>query len=211
MSFGLGNATDIPHFRVEIQVLVKMALINKEPVNAELFKVDYRVLALGIVELVELCFYPFSGFHKLLDRELFSFACLYIVNPTLNVIKLPFELFPLPFNAHRDFFKLRMSYNNRIVVACCNTGTELFAVSRFKILLSCHKDISTRIQTQILRSPLTDKMIWNNEHRFIAKSEPLAFLCGGYHFKGFSRTYLVGKERIAAIENMSDSVYLVRS
>ena len=211
MGFGLGNAADIPHFRVEVQVFIKMALVNENPVNTELFKINYRILALGIVELVELCFYSFSGFHKLLDRELFALACLYIVNPTLNVIKLPFELFPLPFNAHRDFFKLRMSYNNRIVVACCNTGTELFTVSRFKILLSCHKDIGTRIQPQILRSPLTDKVVRNNEHRFIAKSEPLAFLCGGYHFKGFSRTYLVGKERIAAIEDMGDSVYLVRS
>ena len=106
MSFGLGNAADIPHFRVEVQVFIKMALVNENPVNTELFKVDYRVLTLGIVELVELYFYSFSGFHKLLDRELFSFACLHIVNTTLNVIKLPFELFPLPLNAHRDFFKL---------------------------------------------------------------------------------------------------------
>ena len=29
-----------------------------------------------------------------------------------------------------------------------------------------------------------------------------SFLCGGYHFKGFSRTYFVGKERIAAIEDI---------
>ena len=176
-----------------------MALVNENPVNTELFKVDYRVLTLGIVELVELCFYPFSGFHKLLDRELFALACFHIVNPTLNVIELPFELFPLPFNAHRDFFKLRMSDDNRIVIACGNTGTELFAVSRFKILLPCHKNIGARIQPQILGSPLTDKVVRDNEHRFVAKSEPLAFLCGGDHFKGFSRTYLVGKERIAAI------------
>ena len=188
-----------------------MALVNKEPVNTELFKVDYRIFALGIVELVELCLYPFSGFHKLLDRELFALACLHIVNPTLNVIELPFELFPLPFNAHRDFFKLRMSDDDRIVVACGNAGTELFTVSRFKILLPCHKDIGTRIQPQILGSPLTDKVVGNNEHRFIAKSEPLAFLCGGDHFKGFSRTHFMGKERIAAIEDMGDSVYLVRS
>ena len=104
-----------------------------------------------------------------------------------------------------------MSDDDRIVVARGNTGTELFAVSRFKILLPCHKNIGARIQPQILGSPLTDKVVGDNEHRFIAKSEPLAFLCGGDHFKGLSRTYLVGKERIAAIENMSDSVYLVRS
>ena len=117
-----------------------MALVNKEPVNAELFKVDYRVLALGIVELVELCFYPFSGFHKLLDRELFAPACLHVVNTTLNIIELPLKLFPLSFNAHRDFFKLAMPNNDRIIIACGNAGTELFAVSRFKILLSCRRN-----------------------------------------------------------------------
>ena len=55
MRFGLGNTADIPHFGVEVQVLIKMALVNKEPVNAELLKVDNCVLTLGIVELVELC------------------------------------------------------------------------------------------------------------------------------------------------------------
>ena len=144
-----------------------MALVNEQAVYAELFKVNDRILTLGIIELVELRFNPFSGFHKLLDRELFALACLHIVNATLNIVELPLKLFPLAFNAHRDFFELAMPDNDRIIIACGNTGTELFAVSRFKILLPCHKDIGTRIEPQVLRSPLTDQMIWHNEHCFI--------------------------------------------
>ena len=33
-----------------------MALVNEQTVNAELFKLDYRILALGIIEFVEFCF-----------------------------------------------------------------------------------------------------------------------------------------------------------
>ena len=40
-----------------------MALINEKPVNAELFKVDNRILTLGVVKLFELRLDFLSGFH----------------------------------------------------------------------------------------------------------------------------------------------------
>ena len=40
-----------------------MALINEKPVNAELFKVDDRILTLGVVKLFELRLDCLSGFH----------------------------------------------------------------------------------------------------------------------------------------------------
>ena len=86
----------------------------------------------------------------------------------LNIIKLLFQLLPLAFYAHRDFFKLRMPDNDCVIVACGNPAAELLAVSCFKILLCCHKYICTRIEPQILGSPLTDKMIWHNKHGFLA-------------------------------------------
>ena len=50
-----------------------MALINEKPVNAELFKVDDRILTLGVVEFFELRLDCLSGFHQLFDRELYLF------------------------------------------------------------------------------------------------------------------------------------------
>ena len=44
-------------------ILVKMALVNEQAVNAELFKVDNRILTLGVVEFFELRLDCLSGFH----------------------------------------------------------------------------------------------------------------------------------------------------
>ena len=145
-----------------------MALINKEPVDTELFKINDGILSLGVIELIQFCLNRLSGFHQLLDRELFAFACLHIINSTLNVIELALKLFSLTLNAHWDFLKLAMPDNDRIVIAGGNTGTELFPVARLKVLPAGDKDIGTWVQPKILRSPLPHKMIGNNEHRLIA-------------------------------------------
>ena len=57
-----GYTAHIPHLGVEVQILIKMALINEKPVNAELFKADDRILTLGVVELFELRLDCLSGF-----------------------------------------------------------------------------------------------------------------------------------------------------
>ena len=44
-------------------VLVKMALVNKKTVNAELFKVDDSILTLGVIELFEFSHDRLAGFH----------------------------------------------------------------------------------------------------------------------------------------------------
>ena len=61
-----------------------------------------------------------------------------------------------------------MPDDDRIIIACGNPAAELFAVSRFKILLGGHKDIRTRIEPQVLGCSLTDKMIRHNKHGFLA-------------------------------------------
>ena len=49
LGISLRNASNIPHFRVEEQVLVVVALIHKKTVNAQLFKRDYIILTALIV------------------------------------------------------------------------------------------------------------------------------------------------------------------
>ena len=63
LRFRLSDTAYIPHLGVEVQILIKMALINEKPVNAELFKVDNRILTLGVVEFFELRLDCLSGFH----------------------------------------------------------------------------------------------------------------------------------------------------
>src|SRR5699024_10913874 len=135
----------------------------------------------------------------------------HLINTTLDVVKLPHELLFLPFNAHWYLFKLAVSDDDRIVIPRGDPAAELFSVSRFKILLGGHEDIGTRIQPQILRRPLPDKMIWHDKHGLLAKPKPLAFLCGGYHLKGFPCAHLMGKECVPAIEDMGDRIDLMGS
>ena len=52
-------------------------------------------------------------------------------------------------------------------------------------------------------------MIWHDKHRLLAKPKPLAFLCGGYHFKGFPCAHLMGKECVPAIEYMGNRINLM--
>ena len=141
-----------------------MALVNEQAVNSELLKVDYRILALGIIELVELCLNTLAGFHKLLDRELFAFGSLHIFDTSFYIKELLFQLHFLAFHTHRNFFKLTMPDDDRIIIARSNAPAEFLSIARFKILFGRNKDIGARIEPQIFGSPLTDKVIWNNKH-----------------------------------------------
>ena len=55
-------------------ILVKMALVNKEPVNAQLLKGDNIILSRIGAQLFQLCFQRFAGLFHLLDAEIL--ACI---------------------------------------------------------------------------------------------------------------------------------------
>ena len=95
---------------------------------------------------------------------MFAFGSLHIFNTSFYIKELFFQLHFLAFHAHRDFFKLTVSDDDRIIIACSNASAELLAVARFKILFGRDKDIGARIEPQIFGSPLTDKVIGNNKH-----------------------------------------------
>ena len=52
-------------------------------------------------------------------------------------------------------------------------------------------------------------MIGHDEHAFLAQTQPLAFHGCRHHFKRLACAHLVGKQRIAAVKHMGDSVPLV--
>jgi len=75
-------------------------------------------------------------------------------NRTLNLINLLSKLPFLSFSRKRDFFKLAVTDDNRIIVTRCDTSAELLAVCCFKILLGGNKKLCTRIEVQELICPL---------------------------------------------------------
>ena len=52
-------------------------------------------------------------------------------------------------------------------------------------------------------------MIGHYEQGFITQAQPLGFHRRCNHFKGFARTYFVGKQGIATVDHMGDGVELM--
>ena len=145
-----------------------MALINEKPVHTEFLKGHNIVLFGLVVELVELLFNGFFRALQLLDREVISTISFQVCNAVGDFFKLLFKDGSLPFNAHRDFLKLRMPDDDSVVVPGSNSTAEPFAVFGFKVLFRSHQNICGRIELQELRRPLLGEVIRDYEQRFTA-------------------------------------------
>ena len=64
---------------------------------------------------------------------------------------------------------------------------------------------------QKFTSPLFNKMVGNNEHRFIGQPKSFEFHTGSHHFICFSCTNYVCKKNIMTIKNMSNGIFLMFS
>ena len=137
----MGDAANIPHLSKEKQVLVVVTLINEKSVYTQLLKGHCIILFGLIVELIELLLDRFLCALQLFYGEVISTVLFQFRNALRYLIKLLFEDRPLPFNAHRDFFKLAVTDNDGIVIAGGNSAAELFAVLGFKVFLRCHQNV----------------------------------------------------------------------
>ena len=135
LGFGLGNAAHVSHFCCQKQVLKIMALINKEPVNAELLKSDRIVLAALVVELGKPCLQGFPGALHLLNRVAFRLLRLGLLDSFQDFLDLAFKNGLLALHAHGDFLELRMADNDGVVVSGGNAAAKLLPVLGFKIFL----------------------------------------------------------------------------
>ena len=52
-------------------------------------------------------------------------------------------------------------------------------------------------------------MIRNDKHGFLAQSQPLCLHSRSCHLEGLTGTYLVGQQRIAAVQHMSNGILLM--
>ena len=111
-----------------------MAFINEKSVHAKLFKGHNIILACGVIEFIKPCRQGFFRFFHLLDCVTFPVVRFCHCNRRFDFVYLTFYDRRLTLMRQRDFFKLRMPDNDRIIVPCCDTGTEFFAVCRLKIL-----------------------------------------------------------------------------
>ena len=209
LRFRCGQTCDIAHFCVEEQVLERVRLVYKQPIYAQLLKGNHIVFSVGCPEFLQSRLQSFPGLFHLFDGEAFAILGFHLSNGVFDFINLGSQNSLLPFCGHWDFLKLGMPDDDRIVIAGGNSCTELLSAGGFKVLFACHQQFCTRIQAQELVCPLKGQVIRNNEHRFLAQSQPLCLHSRSGHLEGLAGTYLVGQQRIATVQHMGNGILLV--
>ena len=211
LRFRLGDTANITHLGVCRKVLVVVSLIHKDTVNTQFLKGHKVILAGLIVQFFQFRLQRFPGFLHLLDSEVLRTISLGLGNANHNLIDLLLQDGLLPFYRHGDLFKLAVADDDGIIVAGGNSAAELFAVLRFKVLLSRHKDIGRGIKLQELGCPLLCQMVGDYKQGLLTQTQPLALHGSRYHFKGFASANHMSKECITTIKDMGDGIDLMGS
>ena len=103
-----------------------MALIHKEPVNAQLLKGNYIILTLIGAQFFQLSFQRFPGLFHLFDTEILACVDFQLVDGGKRFINLLLNDTLLPLKGQRDALKLAMPDDDGIVVPGGDAGTEFF-------------------------------------------------------------------------------------
>ena len=122
-----------------------MAFIHKQPVYTEFFKIYNLIFSGLVIKLGKTRFQTLFGLFHLFNGKTFVILCFYFTKSFFDLINLLYDCIFLSFIGKRDFLKLRMSDNHRIIIPCRNAGTEPFSVCRFKIFFPGRKDVCPRI------------------------------------------------------------------
>ena len=205
----LADAAHVTHFCERSQILVIMRLVDEELINAEFLKSHDIILPALIVQLVQLCLHLlFCPFH-LLDGETVAPVFFQLGDPLHDLIHLLLQVVCLTLIGKRYLFELRVPDNDRIVVACGNTGAETFAVFGFKVLCHRHDDIGAGVELKILRSPLFREVIRHDDQALLAEPKAFGLLRDGNHRVGFPGTYDVSEKLIPAVKATGHGVELM--
>jgi len=121
-------------------------LVHKQPIHAQLFKGNDIILSFRCPQLFQSCLQGFSSFFHLLDCEILAALVFQFRQRIFNLFNLLRQYPLLSLCRYRDFFKLTVADNHRIVIAGGNPRAEFFPISRFKILFTGHQQLRAGIQ-----------------------------------------------------------------
>ena len=148
-------------------------------------------------------------FFKLFNGKMLAVAFREFLDAFGNFFDLFLDQSLLTRLRNRYFFELRVTDDDRVIIAGSNARTEFFASGLLKIPFGGNQNVGTGIELQKLARPLPGQVIGNDEQRFGAETKPFGFHRRGDHFKGFARANYMCKQRIPAVQHMRNGVTLV--
>ena len=120
-----------------------MHFIYIKPVHPKLLKSNDVVFSRvhTVVQTFELCLKRDFHFFETLHRVTRRVALFHIIYAENDVVYLLLDVPFLALFAHRDFFKLRETYNYSVIFPCRDPRAEGLAVFRLKVALRRHEYI----------------------------------------------------------------------
>ena len=204
LRFAGRNSRHIAHFGRQKAVFERMRLIHKEPVHAQLLKGHDVILFLVGFQLFQPCFQRFARRFHALDGKTLAILPLHFLDARRDLVNLLAQQPLLTLLRNRNLFKLAVPDNHRVIIARRDARTELLAFGFFKVFFGRHQNVRAGIEPQKLARPLFRQVIGHNEHRLLAKPQPLAFHRRRHHLEGLARANLVCKQRIPAVQHMGN-------
>ena len=102
-----------------------------------------------------------------------------------------------------------MPDHDDVIIAGRNFGAEPFAVGFFKIRLTGYKNICVGVQLQSLSGKLLGQVVGYTDQGLGAKPKTFLFHRCSDRFVGFARAHYVRQQRIAAVQDVRNGVFLV--
>ena len=102
-----------------------------------------------------------------------------------------------------------MPDHDDVIIAGCDFGAEPFAVGFFKICPAGYKNICVGVQLQSLSGKLLGQVVGYTDQGLGAKPKTFLFHRCSDHFVGFSGAHHVRQQRVAAVQNVGNGVFLV--
>ena len=137
---------DITHFRVQVEVLKRLALIHKQPVYAQLFKRNHIIFTVCALQLFQFLFQRLAQLFQLLYREMLANLRFRFFDGLLDFIHLFLNQTLLSFCGQGYLFKLAVSDDNCIIITGRNSRTEFFSITGFKIFLAGNQQLRIGVQ-----------------------------------------------------------------
>ena len=118
-----------------------MRLVHIQPVYAELLKGNDVILAILGTQLFELELQLLSGFLQLLNGKALAVVAFQFLDAFHDLSNLVLKQLLLTLMRDRNFLKLAVPDDHRVIIARGNSRTEFFPVSGFKVLFRRNQDI----------------------------------------------------------------------
>ena len=139
-----------------------MGFIDEQTVDSELLK-GQRIVLSCFFELVKLFLQTLSGSLHSLDLELRAFALFQFLNALQNIVDLALNGHDLSLFGNRNLTELRVTDDNRIIVASSDFCKKLLAIFLLEVLFGRNKNISSRIELLKIVTDLLRQVVWNGK------------------------------------------------